>query len=209
MTETPPVPGSGKLTRRERKSLATRQALIDAGLAMFEHRPIDVVSVLDITETADVAKGVFYLQFNSKDDYLLAILDSLQSSLRQRMAAAVEGAETRRQRCEAMIGAYHEHARQHRNAALFWMRMASFRDDEIGPPDRLRQLRESFLDDLADMLRGGAANADDDGARATAERLHALTWAMIWHSIRRGQPLPDQQTLIRIVAPAVQFGSSS
>ena len=46
------------LGRRARKALAVRQALFDAGLSAFERQPIGLVSILDITEAADVAKGV-------------------------------------------------------------------------------------------------------------------------------------------------------
>jgi AcrR family transcriptional regulator len=60
-------------TSPARKVLAVRQARFDAGLAAFERQPISLVSILDITEAADVAKGVFHLHFRSKDEYLLAL----------------------------------------------------------------------------------------------------------------------------------------
>jgi AcrR family transcriptional regulator len=47
-------------TRRERRASATRQRLLDAARAVFAEKGLDLTSIGDITERADVGKGTFY-----------------------------------------------------------------------------------------------------------------------------------------------------
>ena len=56
-------------TRKE-KATQTRQKIIDAAYEMLRTKPIGDVKVEDITEKAGVAKGTFYVHFESKEDVL-------------------------------------------------------------------------------------------------------------------------------------------
>ncbi|MEV1295110.1 helix-turn-helix domain-containing protein [Pseudonocardia sp. NPDC049635] len=56
--------------RRERKRLATRQALIDAAVELFEAQGFDGTTVAQIAERADVTPRTFFLHFASKEDVL-------------------------------------------------------------------------------------------------------------------------------------------
>jgi len=58
------------LSRRERKKLETRQALLQAAWALFRDKGFDDTTVQEITERADVAKGTFFNYFPSKDGLL-------------------------------------------------------------------------------------------------------------------------------------------
>lgn len=62
-----------KLTRRERKTLRTRQEIIDAARELFDKSPYDDVKMDDIAEQADLSRATLYNHFNSKEDIYFEI----------------------------------------------------------------------------------------------------------------------------------------
>lgn len=58
------------LTRRERKKLETRHALLEAARTLFRDKGYDETTIEEITERADVAKGTFFNYFPSKEALL-------------------------------------------------------------------------------------------------------------------------------------------
>ena len=58
--------------RSDRRRERTRNALITASRGLFGERGVDAVTIQDITDAADVAKGSFYNHFGSKEDVLRA-----------------------------------------------------------------------------------------------------------------------------------------
>jgi AcrR family transcriptional regulator len=69
------------LTRRDRRKLETRQALLDATHSLLASRNLDALSVDEIAMRADVAKGTFYNYFADKD----ALVRELAARVRVRM----------------------------------------------------------------------------------------------------------------------------
>lgn len=86
-----------QLSRRERKKERTRQEIYRAAMELFIARGYDAVTVEDICDTADVAKGTFFLHFPTKDALLLEYgvqvtqeLDALLRSHRNGATAALQ-----------------------------------------------------------------------------------------------------------------------
>jgi AcrR family transcriptional regulator len=75
------------LGRRERKKQATRDALVDAALALFEARGVDITTIEDISNQVDVSSRTFHRYFGCKEDVLFA--DSAERQ--ERFAAALVG----------------------------------------------------------------------------------------------------------------------
>lgn len=165
--------------RRARKAQAVRRALFIGGLTAFERQPIGLVSVLDITESADVAKGVFYLHFKSKDEYLL----SLWKEVQERFLAAIDAAcgadddlKTRRLRILQRLAAYHV---EHSAAARFWLRMLSYFRDEVGEPGHLDQIRNQYTRRLGAVLSGTPIEALTSEQIRCATIIDAASWSLI------------------------------
>ena len=55
------------VSRRERKKLATRQAIAEAAMRLFLDRGYDAVTVAEIAEAADVAVSTVFKHFDSKE----------------------------------------------------------------------------------------------------------------------------------------------
>jgi AcrR family transcriptional regulator len=74
-------------SRRERRSLETRERLFRASLDLFSEKGFPETTVEDITNAADVGKGTFFNYFPSKDHILLAFgemqLARLQSAVQE------------------------------------------------------------------------------------------------------------------------------
>ncbi len=190
------------LGRRQRKAMAVRQALFDAGLTAFERQPIALVSVLDITERADVAKGVFYLQFRSKDDYLLALWEHTQRLFLDMARERVGERRSQPVRLEASVSALFEFARHSSAASRFWLRMAGFFPDEIGEPGHLLRLRSAYLRELGAVLRGIPPDELAPQDLEFARLVDAMGWAAISTEVQQGRPLVSPQQLVKMIRAA-------
>jgi AcrR family transcriptional regulator len=190
--------------RRARKAAAVRRALFDAGLAAFERQPMGLVSILDITEAADVAKGVFYLQFRGKDDFLIALWQDRQRVFLDAVRTAVSGCPTDRRRLQAAIREYARTAAASPATARFWLRMSGYFSDEIGQPGELTRLRQEYLEQLAATIGDVKVEALAPGDLELASVVDACSWAIISRAIQLDNALPDEAAFVEIVRGAVQ-----
>jgi AcrR family transcriptional regulator len=70
---------STDVTRRDRKRLATRDAIRTAALALFMDRGFDAVSVEEVAAAADVGASTVYRHFPTKEDLVLGHLAERQA----------------------------------------------------------------------------------------------------------------------------------
>ncbi|MBP6012934.1 MAG: TetR/AcrR family transcriptional regulator [Alphaproteobacteria bacterium] len=79
------------LPRVARKRERTRGELVAAAERLVAVRGLDALSIDEITEEADVAKGTFYTHFTDKDDLAAAIGNQIRIELEERITATNEG----------------------------------------------------------------------------------------------------------------------
>ena len=60
---------------RELSKQETREALIRAGMSVFEEQGVDLPSLDSICARAGFTRGAFYVHFKDRDDFLGAVLD--------------------------------------------------------------------------------------------------------------------------------------
>ncbi len=86
--------GIGRVQRRQ---VRTRASLIAAAQRLFAAKGIEVTTISEIAEEADIAVGSFYNYFETKDKLLTAVLASALADqlevLRERQAAVSDPAE--------------------------------------------------------------------------------------------------------------------
>ena len=79
--------------RREERREERRGALVDAAIAQLRERGLSEASVDDIVRTAGVAKGTFYLYFDTKDDALNAVAERLVEGVGRLVEATLAAAD--------------------------------------------------------------------------------------------------------------------
>jgi AcrR family transcriptional regulator len=76
-------PEPPRLSRRERRKSATREALITAAQDVIAAKGVYLAVIEEITERADVAKGSFYQYFRNRDELLDVLLTRRLDELRR------------------------------------------------------------------------------------------------------------------------------
>lgn len=193
-----------QLGRRARKALATRNSMFDVGLTAFENRPIGVVSVLDITEAADVAKGVFYLHFRGKDEYLIALWEFVQRTFLDAVRQKLDSCRSRRARMEAAVRHYQSMIAEAPRECRFWLRMSSYFGDEIGQPGQMSRLRQEYLQHLAALIGGVTMEEVDTREVQIATAVDGACWGLISQSVQLGVSTLDEERFIRAVTSALR-----
>jgi AcrR family transcriptional regulator len=85
MEEPPDGAAANRAPRRDR----TRLALVRAGQKLFAERPVEIVSIDDIVQAAEVGRGSFYNHFADKDAFEREIVADARREMEQVIAAAM------------------------------------------------------------------------------------------------------------------------
>jgi AcrR family transcriptional regulator len=85
------------MAARRRKSRAeakeeSRNALIQAGIELFGAQGLDGPSLDAICRRAGYTRGAFYIHFEDRDDFLVAVMDRVGSQFLDAVLAGTEGA---------------------------------------------------------------------------------------------------------------------
>jgi|SRR5215210_1435929 len=79
--------------RRAAEARATREALVDAALALFTERGYAAVGTEEIVARAKVTRGALYHHFDDKRDLFRAVFERVESDLVERVAASMSQVE--------------------------------------------------------------------------------------------------------------------
>src|SRR5579862_3444969 len=86
-----PAPGALETSHRERKKLATRQAIHEAAFELVDESGLAHVTIEAVSERAGVAPRTFWAYFGSKEDAVLKRDPDRPRSLRQALLARPAG----------------------------------------------------------------------------------------------------------------------
>ncbi|MGW0555784.1 TetR/AcrR family transcriptional regulator [Streptomyces sp. NPDC002926] len=203
----PSEPPAPRRTRRTRRGIRTRDALVAAARRIFERDGYLDARIVDIAAEAGVATGSFYTHFASKDDVFTTVLAELQDEMlhagvsdgtRKDLGRGVEDAN------RAYLEAYR------RNAAL----MAAM-EQAAAVDRRFLQLRlqrsQAFIDRSAAAItrlqKAGLADPALDPT-VTARALSAMVSRMAYVTFAADQPVPFEtlvETLTRLWTNALRM----
>jgi AcrR family transcriptional regulator len=91
------------LPRRERKKHQLKEAIYNTAIELFLKKGYDHVTIEDITEKVDVAKGTFFNYFASKDAILPYFLSKHLEEIRERLPKEMERYKTAQQKLQHLF----------------------------------------------------------------------------------------------------------
>jgi AcrR family transcriptional regulator len=132
---------------------ATRQAILDSALALFEVRGFHATSVQTIADEADVTKGAFYHHFDSKDDLVEIIHDELLDHMLHEQRRVLESVEGPAEQLRAVIRSIVDSAVRFRShVAVYYQERRHLEGARF---DAVRRKRDTLLDETAAIIRAG------------------------------------------------------
>ena len=83
-----------KISRRERKKIQSKQAILRASVHLFSTKGFQDTSIADIMNEADLGIGTFYNYFESKEEVLKSLLNGLGEEMRSALKIFVQEKRT-------------------------------------------------------------------------------------------------------------------
>jgi AcrR family transcriptional regulator len=97
-----------KKTRQQRRVGRTRQKLLEAASCLFAEKGLDLTTIDDITERADVGKGTFYYHFKNKEGLLKVLINEMLGELIETINQRAEGITDLSELLDTLIGVHIE-----------------------------------------------------------------------------------------------------
>jgi AcrR family transcriptional regulator len=188
-------PGTPRTTRGER----TAARLRGAAREVFAERGYAAARVEDIVAEAGVSHGTFYTYFENKGKALDALIDETAAELQAVVDEPWEGADvlgTIAAVIDRFVAVFADHA----DVVRAWLEAGAH---EQHFRDRLREVRQGYVDRVADNLEPALADTDHDASVAAA----ALV-AMVEGYATQGMATddPDQRASVVSTLSAIWFG---
>ena len=95
-------------TRQQRRVSRTRQKLLDAASSLFAEKGLDLTTIDDITERADVGKGTFYYHFKNKEGLIKILINNVLGELKEVINSKAEGITNLSELMDTLIGVHIE-----------------------------------------------------------------------------------------------------
>jgi len=99
-----------KNTRTQIRAWKTRSKLKKAALDIFSEKPVNSVTVEEITDKADPGKGTLYQHFADKDEIILALVDDAVEHLIECIRSFQDRPDTLEAMLEHLLNAHYEFA---------------------------------------------------------------------------------------------------
>jgi TetR/AcrR family transcriptional regulator, transcriptional repressor for nem operon len=125
---------------REGRARRTRQALLDAGLAVAEQHGFAGMSINRVVQAAGVAKGTFYVHFPDRGAFLGALHQRFHDRVSTAVRSSVDGLPPGRHRLERGVQTYLDECQ--RGGAVKAMLLEARNDDAVA--DAVARRNEAF-----------------------------------------------------------------
>ena len=180
-------------SRRERKKQEMREAIYNAAIGLFIQRGFDNVTIEDITEKVDIAKGTFFNYFSSKDSILPFFIARHLDEVRKRLTRETKRDKTAREKLQRLFSLLGKLVIE--NAPLIkWVLMESFRL-KVYQKEK-EEVFSNILHIMVAILKEGQEKGEfnkDMDPEKVAEILESIFFSssMRWLAFKKYAPLTD------------------
>lgn len=94
--------------RQQRRRRRTRRKLLASARRVFAEKGLDLARIDDITEGADLGKGTFYYHFDTKEELIGELIESMLTDLAAAVGDKCSGVNELEPKLDAMIQAHVE-----------------------------------------------------------------------------------------------------
>ncbi|MFI2413346.1 TetR family transcriptional regulator [Streptomyces sp. NPDC018947] len=152
---------SHTLGARQAQKLKTRQALLDAALALLEEQSLSSLGLREVTRAAGVAPTAFYRHFGSTADLGVALVEEALGSLHPMIRTTVATADDSEERITRAVDLIARHVAEYPAHVRF---IARERHGGVQPVrEEIREQLTRFAREVRDELAEDAAAAGWSG----------------------------------------------
>lgn len=138
------------MTRVSKKPEERKEEILDAAMALFLTKGYDKTSVSDIVKRVNVAQGLFYYYFKSKEEVFQAVMEKLARQLSERLIATIrDNSLTIRNRLEKIVEAMQNVFPVSESILMEEIHRAEFREIHF---HLSHQVAAALIDPIADLL---------------------------------------------------------
>jgi AcrR family transcriptional regulator len=151
-----------KLSSRERRKIATREALLTAAQEVIAVKGVYLAVIEEITERADVAKGSFYQYFQDRDDLLYVILNRRLQELRETLEATA-APRAFAERARMLLRHHLDYLLRHEDFLLFLHQIRGLIKMKENETSAVRDAYQRYLQFLTEWLQPQDTKARANG----------------------------------------------
>ncbi len=167
----------------------TREALLDAGVAVAEEHGLAGLSVNRVVAVAGVAKGTFYVHFADRDEFVDALHARFHAGVEAAVAAAIEGVPPGAEYLDRATEAYLDVCLSDRAVKALALEARS----DPGLSERMAKRHDRFVAGAVPSFK--AIGWPDP--TAAAQLLAAMTAEIAIRELDAGRRLPAQRRALR------------
>ncbi|NUN69670.1 MAG: TetR/AcrR family transcriptional regulator [Bacteroidetes bacterium] len=171
----------GTIQRKEREKESRKESIIDAAQKVFFEKGLQLATMDEIAETAELAKGTLYLYYRSKEDLYLAVMMRGLILLRTMFEAVITRQLTTVRTMVEFMATFTGFFEQHRN----YFRMFHF----FNTPQFHKQVSEAMM--------------------AECDRCNHTLWTLVTGVLDRGKAEGTIRTDLSAIEIAVVLWTSS
>lgn len=161
-----------KVSRTQARAIHTRKRILDAALQRFAQYGADATTIEDITETADIGKGTFYLHFADKSELLSTLLEQTVNNLIRAITKDSQVNRSFEKTLEQLLAAHVQHCIRHQDEfiLLFQGRLMLKLTREVNA--EIEPHFQRYLEVIAQQLSSHVPHPID------TDRLHRLSHSL-------------------------------